>query len=493
MLLGIDVGTTHTKVGIYAVDGRLLAHRQAPTPLATGTVGPAHYDPDAMWQVAARLVREATHATDVRIAGLAVASMGESGVTLDADGRATHPVIPWYDDRAAPQMQRLATVLAPARWHAITGLYPNPIHTVAKWVWLQENAASAWQRTRRWLSVTDYLGYRLTDRAVMEASQAARTMAYDVQAGVWSQEILDAAGVDASLLPPIVPAATLLGTVTPDASAITGLPVDTPVFAGGHDHICAALACGALTPSIALDSQGTAEALTLGLPTPPRPSAAAGFGTGPHVIDGCSYLLGGVYSSGGALQWIRSALNLDGFDTLRELAGSVGPADAPLFIAHFHGAAPPFNDAEASGAFLEVRPEHGAATLARAVYEGVAFELRAGLEALERVTRIPIELVRMVGGNAADPLWARIRAAVLGRPLELPRHADAVTLGAALLAGLGAGIYESPAAAVARTYRARTTFLPDPAWQRTYDDRFLDYVRYARALQACRAQGGAST
>jgi xylulokinase len=488
VLLGIDVGTTHTKVGCYAEDGRLLAHRQAPTPLVTGAEGSSHYDPDAMWQVSAGLIRAVTEQSEVAIAGLAVASMGESGVTLDARGQATFPIIPWYDDRAAPHMQRLTAVIEPAEWFAITGLYPNPIHTVAKWVWLAEHEPSAWRSTRRWLSVSDYLGYRLTDEAVMEASQAARTMASDVGAGAWSPTILDAAGVDASLLPPIVPAATPLGTVTPAAAAATGLAAGTPVFTGGHDHICAALACGALTPNILLDSQGTAEALTLGLPVPPDPGAAGGFGTGPHVIGGYSYLLGGVYSSGGALQWLKGRLNLDSFETLRELAGSVPPAEAPLFIAHFHGAAPPFNDPEASAAWLEVRIEHEAAHLARAVYEGVAFELRAGLEALERVTRVPIELVRMVGGNAADPLWSGIRAAVLGRPLELACHADMVTLGAALLAGLGAGIYPRPEAAVERTYRARTTFMPDPAWQRAYDERYPDYLRYASALQDCRRQ-----
>jgi xylulokinase len=487
MLLGIDVGTTHTKAGLYDREGTLLAHATAATPLATSAEGLSHYDPAALWQVAARLIREIVHKAGVKVVGLAVASMGEAGVTLDAEGVPTYPVIPWFEGaRSEPQMAQLCKALDPERWFAVTGLYPNPIHTIAKWLWLKENAPEAWEKTLLWLSVADYVGFKLTGCAVAERSLAARTMAYDVSRQTWSEELLTLADVDARILPPLADAGTFLGEMTRDAAELTGLPKGTPVFTGGHDHICAALACGALVPRVLLDSLGTAEALTLGLPRPPQPEAAGGFGTGPHVVPGHSYLLGGVYSSGGALAWVKKLFALNSFDELRALAESTTPAASPLFIAQFHGAAPPFNDPGATGAFVEVTAEHGRAQLVRAVYEGVAFEIRAGIEALEQLTKTPVEVVRMVGGMAEDPLWSKIRAAVLGRALELARYPDMVTLGAALLAGLGAGLYASPAEAVARTYRPRGTFSPEASWQHLYEAHYARYVSAARALRQSR-------
>ena len=478
MLLGIDVGTTHTKVGVYAPDGALLAHAEAPTPREVSG-GAEHFPPEALWENAAALIRGVVSEVGI-VKALAVASMGESGVTLDAEGKPTYPVIPWNDSRAAGQMEGLG--LPPEKWFDITGLHPNPIHSVAKWLWLREHAPEAWEKTRGWLSVTGWVRFKLTGEAVMEATQAARTMAYDVRRGAWSGEVLGLARIPQSFLPPVVPGTARVGGVTSKAAALTGLKPGTPVFAGGHDHILAALACGAFSPEVALDSHGTAEALTLGLPTRPDPKSAGGFGVGPHVIEGHTYLLGGIYSAGGALEWVRKLLKAESFDALRALAASVEPGESPLFIAHFHGAAPPFNAPHASGAFVGLTPEHGPAHVARAVYEGIAFELRAGIEDLERVTGKPVQTVRMVGGSASDPLWSPLRAAVLGRPLECARHPDMVTAGAALLAGLGAGVYDSPQEAVARTYASSQTFFPDARTQTLYDAPYERYLRAARAL-----------
>jgi len=487
-LLGIDVGTTHTKVGVFDVEGGALAHLQAPTPRKTSPAGYVHFPPEALWRQTAGLVRRAVAGAGGKVAALAVASMGEAGVTLDAAGKPTYPIIPWNDNRTAAQMTALTGKLEPPEWFRITGLFPNPIHSIAKWLWLEEHAPEAWRITRRWLSVTGYIRYRLTGVAVMEASQAARTMAFDVRSGEWSRELLELAGLTADFLPPIVSACQQVGEVSPEAAALTGLPAGTPVFAGGHDHICAALACGAFTPEVALDSLGTAEALTLGLPTPPNPEGSGGFGTGPHVIAGHSYLMGGIYSSGGALAWLRKTLGFEDFEALREAAATTEAGTAPLFIARFHGAAPPFNDPAANGAFVELRPEHTPAHLARAVYEGIACEIRAGIEALERLTGRPVQLIRMVGGSAGDPFWSKIRASVLGRPLEVAHHPDMVTAGAALVAGLGAGLYKDPQDAVARTYRAARTFHPTSpdASTTAYEQLYRHYRRAAEALAGYR-------
>jgi xylulokinase len=330
--------------------------------------------------------------------------------------------------------------------------------------------------------MADYIGFRLTGEAVMEAGQAARTMAYDVVKASWSEQILNACGLEPGFLPPVRVATTPLGGVSKEAAKLTGLAEAMPVFVGGHDHFCAAFASGALSPDIAMDSYGTAEAFTLGFKGKPDPAKAGAFAVGPHVLPGYSYLLGGIYSSGGAVAWLRDLLKLE-YQTLPKLAATVRPGDAPLFIAEFHGAAPPFNVPKASGVFIELIPEHSQAHLARAIYEGIAFELKMNIEGLEQVTRQTIECIRMVGGAGSLPLWSKIRASIYQRPIEIAAHDDMVTLGVALLAGLGAGIYQNPAEAIRQTFRIQKVIQPDPAWQASYEQPYTRYKRYIQALR----------
>jgi xylulokinase len=485
MLLGIDIGTTNTKVAVYTKRGKLLTQSRALTPKGKSKDGLVNFLPEKIWTTTARLIKQAVSEADVEIAAMAVSSFGEGGVSLDKNFEPTYDVIPWYDEgRTTGQLEALSKKIDAKRFYTTTGLYPSAIHTIFKWLWLKEERGKAWQKTRHWLSMTDFIGYKLSGTAFMEAGQAARTMAYNVVRGQWSEEILGAAGLDSSFLPPVVPATTPLGGITKEASKLTGLPEGTPVFVGGHDHFCAALACGALSPEVGLASFGTAEAFTVGWRAKANPKKSQGFAVGPHVLGGYSYVLGGIYVSGGVINWLKHLLNLDSFSTLVKLAAKVEPATSPFFIANFRGAAPPFNDPHATGAFLEVKPEHTQAHFARAVIEGIAFEHKASFPYFEKVTGQPMNLIRMVGIH--NPLMEDIRAAIFERPVETSAHDDMVTMGVALLAGLGARIYASPEEAIIMTYKVKRTVKPDAKWREAYEAPFERYVKYREALRRSR-------
>jgi xylulokinase len=485
MLLGIDIGTTHTKVAVYSRRGKLLAQQKALTPKGKSNDGLINFFPDKVWGTAARLIKRVVSEADAQVAAMAVSSFGEGGVSLDGNFEPTYDVIPWYDEqRTIGQLEKLSKKIDANHFYNTTGLYPSAIHTIFKWLWLKETKQKAWQKTKLWLSVTDFIGYKLSGTAFMEAGQAARTMAYDVVKNQWSENILKAAGLSTTFLPPVVPATTPLGGVTREASKLTGLPVGTPVFVGGHDHFCAALACGTLTPDVGLDSLGTSEAFTLGLAGRPNPKKAQGFAVGPHVLENYSYLLGGIYTSGGVLSWLKQLLGLGSFAELPKLAAKVDPSASPLFIANFHGAAPPFNNPRATGAFLEVKPEHSREHFARAVLEGIAFELKASFPHFEKATGQPMELIRMVGSQS--PLWEDIRAAIFECPVEVSAREDMVTMGTALLAGLGARVYSSPEEAIKMTYKAKRLIQPDEKWQELYRGPFARYMKYREALGKAR-------
>lgn len=486
MLLGIDIGTTHTKVAIYSKRGKLLAQSKALTPKGKSKDGLINFFPDNVWKTTTRLIKQAVIEANVEVKAMAVSSFGEGGVSLDEHFEPTYDIIPWYDEqRTIGQLEKLTKKIDSRRFYTITGIYPSAIHTIFKWLWLNEEKTKAWQKTKLWLSMTDFIGYKLSGTAFMEAGQAARTMAYDVVQNQWSEEILNAAGLSTKFLPPVVPATTPLGGITKEASKLTGLPEGTPVFVGGHDHFCAALACGTLTPEVGLDSLGTAEAFTLGLPGRVNIKKSQGFAAGPHVLENYSYLLGGLYTSGGALSWLKNLLGLESFADLPKLASKVQPGESPLFIANFHGAAPPFNDPHATGAFLEVKPEHSREHFARAVMEGIVFELKASFPLFEKATGKRMELIRIVGSQNA--LWEDIRAAIYERPVEISAHDDMVTMGTALLAGLGARIYSSPQEAIAMTYKTKRLIQPDKKWQTLYHPPFERYLKYREALRKSRS------
>lgn len=470
-LLGVDIGTTHSKVAVYDALGRLLAHDKVITP-RDGEV----FDAAEIWRQVAACIQRLSWQR--KIDAIAVASMGESGVLLDAYDEPVGSVIPWFDTRASEQMKRLQGQLG-ERWYQITGLHPSPIHSVNKWYWWRDHHPELWQGVRTWLPIGNWISFKLCGEQAAEASLAARTMACDVSKNQWSEEVLGAAGLSTKLLPPIVRATDTLGAITRDAAELTGLPEGTPVIAGGHDHICAALAAGALSPNLVLDSSGTAEALLLARAGNPNPREAGGFGTGAYVLSDYHYLMGGMYSSGGVLAWAKDLLGAPSFEVLHALAMSVPAGSAPLFIAHFYGDAPPVNDPTATGAFLGVTPGHGAGHLARAVYEGIACEVRRGVEALEHLTCVPVETLLLVGSAADDAWWCDIRRAVLDRPLTVSQQADMVTLGAALVAGLGVGLLADPqdAEPVARNMH------PDASTEMLEQYAHI----YARYLAACHA------
>lgn len=483
MLLGIDVGTTNTKVAIYSKRGKRLAQSKALTPKGKSSDGHINFLPDKLWKTVVKLVRQAVNEAGVGIRAMAVSSFGESGVSLDKNFEPTYDIIPWYDEqRTLKQLETLSKKIDAKHFYNITGLYPSSIHSLFKWRYLKEEKPKVWQKTRYWLSVTDFIGFKLSGTAFMEAGQAARTMAYDVVKNKWSEDILKTAGLNTTFLPPVVPATTPLGGITKEASKLTGLPEGTPVFVGGHDHFCAALACGALSPDVGLVSFGTAEAFTVGWQAKVNPKKSLGFGVGPHVLEGHSYMLGGIYVSGGSINWLKNLLNLDSFDTLVKLASKVKPGTSPLFIANFRGAAPPFNNPHATGAFLEVKPEHSQAHFARAVMEGIAFEHKMSFPYFEKVTGQAIKLIRMVGIH--NPLMEDIRAAIFERPVETSTHDDMVTMGVALLAGLGANIYASPEEAIHLTYKTKRLIQPDKTWQEAYQKPFEKYMKYSAALRS---------
>lgn len=492
--LGLDLGTTNCKVLALDIQGQLIASATAPTPVHPRSTDPSspEYDAVALWELSAHLIHDVMVqlTPEQRVAGLAVTSMGEAGVLVDAAGQSLFPILTWHDRRTQPWKEWWSARLTPAEIYGITGLPLDHIYSVNKILWQREQNLPAFSRARTWLCLADWVTFCLTGERTTSFSQASRTMLFDVKARAWSDDLLRLAGLDPGLMPPALPSGYVVGQVTASAAGATGLPAGTPVVTGGHDHICAALAAGVVAPGPVLDSAGTAEAILFPLDAPilTETAAAAGVCCGCHTVRDRYYLVGGVMS-GAVTGWLGRLLGGDASaDTLARLmdeAMSAPPmSNGVWFLPYLGGSGPPDRDPDAWGAWLGLRLKHNRADMMRAAMEGLAFAVRYLLEGLQRVTTSPVTELRAVGGGSRHPWWQSLKADVLGLPVEVPAITDVTAQGAALLAGIGAGLYRDAAEASTRAYHQTRRFEPDPARYARYDRAYHEvYLKLYPTLQ----------
>jgi xylulokinase len=484
LLVGLDMGSTNVKAVAFQPDGTAVASASVPTVTHYPRPTWAYYEPDELWSCAADVLRQVTGQLDDprRIVSVAVASVAEAGVPLDAHGEPTYDVIAWFDRRTIAQRNWLGRHIGEDTLFARTGLSLQPIWSLCKILWIKEHEPDAWARTVRWLNVADFIAFKLSGAAATDWSLASRTMAFDIRERTWASDILDAAGVARTIPAPAVASGTRIGDVTPQAAAATGLPVGTTVAAGGHDHVCGAFAAGAIRHGQILDSMGTAEALFVALDAPVLDPALGhlGYTQGAHVVGGNYYVFGGIYTSGASVDWVRSVLGEIDHETMNREAeaspiGSLGTA----FLPHLRLAHAPHADARARAAFVGLTSDANRGTLARAVFEGLAYEGRATLEPLLGYAGLAaMPVISVIGGGAKNDVLLHIKAAVMRTSLNVLDVKEATALGAAMLGGLGAGVYQDAAAARATIRLHARLVEPEPSAADFYDAYFRDVYQH---------------
>lgn len=485
LLIGLDVGSSSVRALLFDAGLREVAKAAVATPTVPLADGRVDYDPEALWQAVVTTLRRAMAEVPAGtpVAGVAVASVGESAVPIDAAGRPTHNAIAWFDGRTAGEAQWLQERLGPERIFAVSGLRADTMFGLCKLLWLKGHAPEAFARTVRWLNIADWIAFRLSGEAATDFSLASRTLALDIRRREWATEILDDIGISPALFAPLHPSGTAIGTVRADVAATLGLPAGVVVGTGGHDHICGAIAAGAAAPGVLLDSMGTAEALFLPTPAPLIDPVVLerGYAQGTVAVEApFNYLMGGIHYAGGAVEWFRRTL-ADGTDhaTLIDAASAIGPGSGGLcFVPHLRRSAMPHPDDRARGAFLGLTADTTRGALFRALLEGLACEAHLGLEGMLTLPdAAPLEEIRVIGGNVQNALLLKIKASVYGRPLILPDQSEGSALGAAMLGGLAAGVFDDLAAALALIAGDTTTVEPEPAWTEAYAALFEDVYK----------------
>ncbi|MBN2471517.1 MAG: carbohydrate kinase, partial [Anaerolineae bacterium] len=379
ILLGIDVGTTHLKAGAFDLTG--AAQQIATRAMITHRLpdGPAYFSPQEVWEQAASALQEVTAGITGPVAAIGITSMAETGLLIDRKtGRARSEMLPWFDTAAQPQAAALAARVEPQAFFIKTGLQPSYKCSLAKLLWLRQRDVAAFRDAVVWLSAADYIAYRLTGVFATDYSLASRTCAFNIARLAWDEAWLAALALPAAIFPPAFPAGTPAGTTTAAGEAL-GLPPGIPVAVCGHDHVCGAFAAGASRPGTVFDSMGTAEALIGALPA--RPLTAEDYAAGPmvgcHTVSGSHYWMGGLSTSGGAIEWLRAQLGptpLSYAELMALLDSAPAGPTGILFFPYLLGSSSPHRDPHAPGAWIGLRASHTRADLAKAVLEGTAYE-----------------------------------------------------------------------------------------------------------------------
>jgi xylulokinase len=451
-LLGIDIGTTHVKARAYDEAGRLLADARRQTPTTRLPDGGAEYESDALEEAAFGAAREAIERAGPPRA-IGIASMAESGFLLGEEGEALAPAMAWFDGRTAPQAERWRERIDAEDLFSRTGLHATPLPTACKLEWLREDSPYLFARATGWLGMSEYLVFRMTGERTTDPSLAGRTMLYNVGSGGWDGELCGLAGIPPGLLPPVREAGTVLGGLTPEAARRLSAPAGLPVVVAGHDHICGAFGAGSTAPGEIVDSMGTAEASLLTLTEPPLDAAghALGLPVGRHVLPGRYYVAATLPRSGGLVEQLKQLLGGTEEDLARwtrEAAG-LAPGGGGVCLP------PTDEDPGADGLLVYAlgdggRPGH----LLRAVLEGLTLKMNHDLARAVAASGTGPTRITLVGGGAQSGLWAQLKADVSNLPVRIVSDAECVARGAALLAGVGSGLYKDTDAVPHPDYEA---------------------------------------
>lgn len=495
-LIGVDIGTTGTKTVVFDEEGREIASAYRGYEVRSERADYAEQDAEDWWRALVETVREATAAVpDKReIAALSLSTQGGSLVAVDENGIPTQRAISWLDCRVGEDELAALRAGKEEDYHYLhTGWPLGGRYNLAQIKWLQNHRPEIYRKSRMFLSTSDYLYYHLTGRAVTDYTSAGITNLEDLRGRCWDAAGMADLGIDTGRLGELLPSGAPIGSLTCQAARTLGLPETVLAVNGGMDQYCGALGAGAVQQGDLMLATGTSWVL---LGTYPDLVFDRGsyFAPCPHILPERYGLMATVPTGGISMEWFRRVFRTppqagraaeEGFADIDRAAAEKPPgADGVLFYPHFSGSTcPTWSDANRA-AFLGINLSHDRGHFARAVMEGVVFQMREIIDAM-RENGGKTNRIHMIGGASKSALWRGIVADVTGLPVLSSRSPNAACTGAAMVAAVGAGILPDYREASRRFCETAAVIHPDEAAHALYESCFADYqagFQYLRAF-----------
>ena len=464
-LLGLDIGTSGVKALLVSPEGKIISSKTELYPLATPHSGWAEQSPSDWWEATVKVIRETISGNPIdptQIKGISLSGQMHSSVFLNEKMAVIRPAILWSDTRTSEQCKEIYAIAGGL--DQLICYVSNPAlegFTAPKILWLKENEPENYKRVKHILLPKDYIRYKLTDELFTEVSDAAGTLLFDVIKKRWSTGLLEKLEINQDLLPPVLNSFDLAGRITKPIAEKTGLKFGTPVVAGGADNACGAVGSGITEEGRVMVSIGS-SGVVLAQTNNPQADQEGRIHLFNHACPDSWYMMGVMLSAGMSYEWLERKLfnHRLSYAKLDQLAGEIEPgSEGLIFLPYLYGERTPHNDANARGLYFGISGKHDQRHFIRSVLEGVTFALKDSLE-LIKDKGVKIKEIRAIGGGAKSRIWQQILADILGEEINLLNVEEGPAFGAALIAGVGVGVYDSFAEAVNRIIKVKKTIVP---------------------------------
>ncbi len=445
--IGIDSSTTATKALLMDETGQVIGVASSEYSYETPKPLWSQQEPALWWEATVQSISQVikdSGVSAVDIKGVGLTGQMHGLVLLDKNGEVLRPAILWNDQRTQAQCDEIRNRLGKEKLVQFTGNDALTGFTAPKILWVQEEEPEIYAQGAQILLPKDYVRFKLTGKYAMDRAGGAGTGLFDVTERTWSPEVLEALNIDPSWMPETFEGTAVTGTVTPEAAALTGLAVGTPVMAGGGDQAAGAVGTGAVVEGVVSLSLGT-SGVVFAATDKTMIEENGRLHAFCHSVPGKWHLMGVMLSAAGSLRWFRDTFAPDeDFGELVAAAADIPVgADGLLFLPYLTGERTPHPDPLARGAFVGLTVRHTLAHMTRAVIEGVSFGLRDSFELMKGAGLAGIEQVRISGGGGKSPLWRQILADVFNAEIVTVNTAEGAAYGAAVLAATGAGAFNS--------------------------------------------------
>jgi xylulokinase len=487
-LLGIDLGTTGCKAGIFGLDGACVAQAYREYDMLHPRPGWSELDSDAVWRKTREVIAEvAAQARHDPVTALSISSFGEAFVPVSKDRRLLDHSMLCVDERGHEHVERLAAAFGPEALYRINPNLLGPNYSLPKLLWLREHRPAIYAQADYFLLWSDLIAFLLGCDPVTNNSHANRTLLFDLNRNDWSDELLAWSGVPRQKLGRVVPGGTVIGTVADAMATELGLPRGVQVVAGGHDQCCNALGCGGIAAGRAVYGMGSFDCITpiYQKPSDPLAMLREGLNIEHHVLP--ELYVSFLYNQAGLLtKWFRNTFAAA--DTPPAGTGMYEYLDAELpqaptrllVLPHFDP--PPHHAPDTSGAIIGLKTNTTRGEILKAILEGSTFYFVHGIDALRHLGMDTAGFIAAGGGSRSDN-GLQIRADIFGIPIIRPRITEAGMLGAAMLAGIATGVFGSAREAVELFVCDDRIFEPDAARHEFYRHKHALYQQLYPALK----------
>ena len=487
-ILSLDLGTTAIKVILFRANGEVVGKSTQEYTLLTPTALAVELPVETYWAafkkgISEVLAQSSVSASDIKVVG--ISAQGETLIPVDKEGQPLMNAIVWLDNRAQEEANILANHFTSQHVYHVTGQVEIvPTWPASKIFWLSRNAPHIYKRVAKYLLIEDYFIHRMTGKYVCEGSLICSTVYWDIIKKVWWKDMLDFLGVAEGQLPEIRESGEPVGPILPKIATELGLSPETLVATGALDQACGAVGVGNITPGITSENTGAALAICATVERPlfdPKGRMPCHYQALPDTYMAHTFTTGGMM-----LRWFRdgfcqpeinvgSLCGIDSYDLLGREVESIPPGcNGLVMLPHLQGAMAPESNPKAKGVFYGFTLHHGKPHFARAIMEAIAFGIRRNLDVLEDL-KINVSEIRSLGGGSRSLTWSQIKADVTKRPVYTMMNEEAACLGAAILAGVAAGIYPSLKEAVGKMVSPKSRLDPNPANYEAYDRAYERY------------------